>query len=87
MNTTTETQYLGDSQMITSDCLAITFIRTTGSNPVSVNGYPLEEGQALKIKQNVGDIDRTQYQVVFSGAGTNSCWVFRTMPMDKYRKD
>lgn len=88
MNTTTETEYVGAQKMVTSDCFAITFVRPTGANPVSVNGYPLEEGQALKIKQNVGDIDRTQYSIVFgTGTGSDACWVFRTLPLERYKRD
>ena len=84
MNTTTEIQYVGEATMITSDCIAIAFNRPTGSNPVNVNGYPLQQGQTLTISQNTGDIDRTQYQIFFSGAGTNECYVFRTLILDGY---
>ena len=85
MNTTTEIQYVGEALMITSDCIAIAFNRPTGSNPVNVNGCPLAEGQTLRISQNVGDIDRTQYQIYFgSGSGANECYVFRTLILDNY---
>lgn len=85
MNTTTEIQYVGESLMITSDCIAIAFNRPTGSNPVNVNGYPLAEGQTLRISQNVGDIDRTQYQVNFgTGTGSNECYVFKTLILEGY---
>lgn len=85
MNTTTETQYVGEATMITSDCIAIAFNRPTGSNPVNVNGYPLAEGQTFRVSQNVGDIDRTQYQIYFgSGAGNNECYVFRTLILSDY---
>ena len=85
MNTTTEIQYVGESLMITSDCIAIAFNRPTGSNPVNVNGYPLSEGQTLRISQNVGDIDRTQYQVSFgTGTGSNECYVFKTLILEGY---
>ena len=83
MNTTTDCQTLGDSQMITSDCIAIAFKRPTGTNPVNVIGYPLAEGETLTISQNVGDIDRTQYRVDFSdGAAANTCHVFRTLILE-----
>jgi hypothetical protein len=88
MNTQTEFEYIGDQKMQESNCIAIAFTRPTGSNPVSVNGYPLAEGQTLRIEQNVGDIDRTQYSVVFSaGSGTNECWSFRTLPLGQFQKD
>lgn len=88
MNTQTEFEYIGDQKMQESNCIAIAFTRPTGSNPVSVNGYPLEEGQTLRIEQNVGDTDRTQYAVQFSaGAGTNECYCFRTLPLGKFNTD
>jgi hypothetical protein len=88
MNTQTEFEYIGDNKMQESNCIAIAFNRATGSNPVSVNGYPLESGQTLRIEQNVGDIDRTQYNVVFSsGAGTNECYCFRTLPLGQFQSD
>ena len=86
MNTVTETQYVGEATMITSDCIAIAFNRPTGSNPVNVNGYPLQEGQTFRVSQNVGDIDRTQYQIYFgSGSGDNECYVFRTLILEGYQ--
>lgn len=84
MNTTTDCQAVGDSQMITSDCVAIAFKRPTGSNPVNVIGYQLAEGETLTISQNVGDIDRTQYDVRITETvvGASLCYVFRTIVQD-----
>lgn len=85
MNTTTEIQSVGEATMITSDCIAIAFNRPIGSNPVNVNGYPLQPGQTLRISQNTGDIDRSQYQVYFgTGTGSDECYVFRTIIIDSY---
>ena len=85
MNTTTEIQYVGEATMLTSDCIAIAFNRPVGSNPVNINGYPFSEGQTLRISQNVGDIDRTQYQISFgAGSGANECYAFRTLIMEGY---
>jgi hypothetical protein len=86
MNTITETMYVGEATMITSDCIAIAFNRPIGSNPVNVNGYPLQEGQTLRISQNTGDIDRSQYQIYFgTGTGSDECYVFRTLILDGYQ--
>jgi hypothetical protein len=84
MNTTTDCQAVGDSQMITSDCVAIAFKRPTGSNPVNVIGYQLAEGETLTISQNVGDIDRTQYDIRITETvvGASLCYVFRTIIQD-----
>jgi hypothetical protein len=86
MNTITETMYVGEATMITSDCIAIAFNRPIGSNPVNVNGYPLQAGQTLRISQNTGDIDRSQYQIYFgTGTGNDECYVFRTLILDGYQ--
>jgi hypothetical protein len=86
MNTITETMYVGEATMITSDCIAIAFNRPIGSNPVNVNGYPLQAGQTLRISQNTGDIDRSQYQIYFgTGTGSDECYVFRTLILDGYQ--
>jgi hypothetical protein len=86
MNTITETMYVGEATMITSDCIAIAFNRPIGSNAVNVNGYPLQEGQTLRISQNTGDIDRSQYQIYFgAGSGADECYVFRTLILDGYQ--
>lgn len=85
MNTITETMFIGEATMVTSDCTAIAFNRPIGSNPVNINGFPLTAGQTLRISQNTGEVDRTQYQVFFSaGAGDNECYVFRTLNLDGY---
>jgi hypothetical protein len=89
MNTQTEFEYIGDQKMQESNCIAIAFNRPTGSNPVSVNGFPLAEGQTLRIEQNVGDVDRTQYNVQFTQSGilTNECYCFRTLPLGQFQTD
>jgi len=80
--TTTENIYYGRSQQITADgCYAISFFRPSTSNPVNVAGIPLEAGQTLSIKQNVGDEDRSTYDIVFySGAGSNDLTIIKIMP-------
>lgn len=87
LNVTVDFQFVGENKMVTSDCLAITFKRPTGSNAVSVNGYPLAEGEALEIAQSQNNIDRTQYNIKFSGAGSDQLWVFRTLVLSDYFRD
>lgn len=81
--TITENLYYGKSQQITADgCFAISFFRPSTSNPVQINGIPLEAGQTLSIKQNVGDEDWSVYEIVFySGASTNEMYVTKIMPI------
>jgi hypothetical protein len=82
MNTEVIFDYVAIPKMMTSDCIAIAFFRpSTGTNPVYVNGLPIEAGQTFYVEQNVGDIDRTQYQITFgTGAGANQLFVMRTIP-------
>ena len=88
INVINETQYVGENQMIISDCFAITFKRVTGSNPVSVNGYPLADGESLQFEQTENHLDRTQYNVVFGTGGSgNELYVFRTIPLRNYFND
>lgn len=81
--TTTESMYFGRSQQINADgCYAISFFRPSTSNDVTVNDIPLEAGQTLSIKQNVGDEDYSTYDIVFrSSASTNEMYVTRIMPL------
>lgn len=81
--TITENLYYGKSQQITADgCFAISFFRPSTSNPVQVNGIPLEAGQTLSIKQNVGDEDWSVYEIVFyTGTSTNEMYVTKIMPI------
>lgn len=81
--TITESMYYGKAQQISADgCYAISFFRPSTSNDVTVNDIPLEAGQTLSIKQNVGDEDFSTYEIVFrSSASTNEIYVTRIMPL------
>jgi len=60
-----ETKFYYQSQNVFSDCNGITFVNI-GSNNVSINGFPLTQGQQLSIEGNYMEIDQTQYQIEFS---------------------
>ena len=80
MNTEVIFDYVTIPKMVTSDCIAIAFFRPSlATVDVSINGLPLEAGQTLYIEQNVGDIDRTQYQVTFPGSQAGVLHVMRTV--------
>jgi hypothetical protein len=80
MNTEVLFEYYTIPTMVTSDCIAIAFFRPSSATAdVSINGLPLEAGQTLYIEQNVGDIDRTQYQIKFPTANTGIVHVMRTI--------
>lgn len=82
MNTEVIFDYITVPTTQTSDCIAINFFRpTASSNPAFVNGQLIEAGASFYVEQNVGDIDRTQYQITFTGADTtlNKLYVNRTV--------
>jgi len=87
INVINETQYIGDNTIVKADCFAITFKHITGSASVTINGYPMADGESLTFAQTENHIDRTQYNVVFSGLGTKSVYAFKTIPVDNYFKD
>ena len=80
--TRTEVLFYAKPQTIEAEgCYSISFYRPTGSNPVNVSGFDLEEGQSLAIQQNVGDEDYSTYDIVFyTGTGTNAIQVVKIMP-------
>jgi hypothetical protein len=81
MKTYTDVQYYGKNDNIESYCISVAFFRPTGSNSVFVNGLPIEAGQTFSINQNVGDIDTSQYSIVFQNTGsTNELYVVRVLP-------
>jgi hypothetical protein len=83
MKTSTQSIYVAKSQVVEGQgCYAISFFRPTTSNPVRVDGIPIEAGQTFSIGQNVGDADHSAYEIVFtSGANTNELYVTRIMPL------
>jgi uncharacterized protein YfaP (DUF2135 family) len=80
--TRTEVLSYARPQQIEADgCFAITFIRPTGTNDVTINGYQLIAGQSLQIQQNVGDTDQSTYDVVFYDTGDfNDLTIIKIMP-------
>jgi hypothetical protein len=86
--TRTITTFVGESSLILAEgCNAISFFRPTtnpvnsaASNNVKVDGVPIEAGTTYSIKQNVGDQDFSQYDVVFlGGAGEDMLYIIRIM--------
>lgn len=81
--TYTITEFFGRNQTIESECFSISFTRPTGSNPVYVNGMPIGDGQTFSINQNVGDIDSSNYEIVFgTGTSSNELYVVRVVPVN-----
>lgn len=69
-----------ESGWITSDCADITFINTApvvGGDNVSVKGMVLTPGQFMCVTANDGEMDVTQWEAIFAGAGTPNLTVIR----------
>ena len=88
-NTRTITTFAGKAQLFDAGgAFAVSFYRPatnpysgSASNPVTVDGIPVESGSSLNVRQNVGDQDFSQYDIVFpGGAGENMLYVIRIMP-------
>lgn len=76
-------EFYGDNNFINSDCFSISFTRPTGTRDVFVNGLPIADGQTFSINQNVGDIDTSNYEIVFgTGLTDKELYVVRIMPVD-----
>lgn len=64
-------QIITNSQTVDSGCNSISFINQ-GTATVTVKGAVLQQAQQLQIPGNVGEIDTTNYLVVFAEtAGTS----------------
>jgi hypothetical protein len=79
-------QFVGKSENFGAyGCFSINFYRPlTGTNPVSVDGVPIEAGSSLSISQNVGDSDHSFYEIAFTEtvAGANALHITRILPVD-----
>ena len=87
--TRTVTNFVGKNSLFDAGgAFAISFYRPNSnpysgaaSNAVTVDGIPVESGSSLNIKQNVGDFDHSQYDIVFppGGTGDNILYIIRIM--------
>ena len=72
-----DTLTLVQNQAVRSDCADITFFNQ-GTAPVLLNSaITLPQGSSIVFSANNGEIDRTLYNISFSGAGTQRLVVFR----------
>lgn len=69
-------QQYSQSGPIQSNCNAILFVNDGTSNAI-VLGRVIAPGIALSISGNEGELDVTQYSVLFQGAGENILSVLR----------
>lgn len=70
-------EIINQSGSVESNCNAITFINN-GTVTVTVMGYPIQQGYQLYLPGSVGEIDRTNYAVMFdTAAGTRNLLIIR----------
>lgn len=79
-------EFIGKNGTVHADgCVSIAFVRPStdalATNEVYIEGFQLEAGKSLTIAQNVGDVDVSDYHVVFeSGADANELYVIKIVP-------
>lgn len=76
---TVNTSYEKSQQIQAEGCFAISFFRPSAAAAVKVEGIPIEAGQTLSIKQNVGDEDYSTYMIQFDNNqdATNTLFVIK----------
>jgi hypothetical protein len=79
-------QFVGKSENFGAyGCFSINFYRPLlNSNPVSVNGVPIEAGSSLSISQSMGDSDESFYEIAFTETvpGDNALHISRILPIN-----
>ena len=60
-----ETKFYYNSQKVSSDCNDITFWNQ-GTTNVEIDGNLIYPNQSYRISGNIGELDTTQYNVVFA---------------------
>lgn len=78
----TEVEQVRKAATYESNCNAYTLIRKPNTAPVSVNGYPLDEGEAKTYGGNIGDFYTQGLKVVFTGAGTKELFIERRFELN-----
>ena len=82
LETLTDFKSFSKGQIIESNCLSISFVNK-GTNDVNINGLVLTQGESFAVDQSSGCLDRTKYQISFSGIGTNDLQVSRILPKNQ----
>lgn len=73
---TTEARYFYQNTVVPSNCNSITFLNL-GTNVATVDGIPLSTNQSIAFTGNENEINIREYNISFSGAGTNSLAAIR----------
>lgn len=70
-------QQINQSRVYETRCNAYTVIRKPGTAEVSVNGYPLSEGEAYEFGGNIGDFYDKPLTISFASTGTPQIFLIR----------
>jgi len=73
----TEVEQVRKAATYESNCNAYTLIRKPNTAPVSVNGYPLEEGESKTYGGNIGDLYVQGLKVEFGSPGDKLLYIDR----------
>lgn len=74
--TITNQRYPSKGTQVKADCSAMLFVNT-GSQMAELNGMPIPPGSSFSTPDYRMDIDRSNYQLVFTGGGNPEVWVWR----------
>lgn len=83
---TTEARYFYQNTVVPSNCNSITFLNL-GTNVATVDGIPLSTNQSIAFTGNEGEINIRDYNISFSGAGTNSLVAIRKIYVGAIEKE
>lgn len=70
-------QQINQSRVYETNCNAYTLIRKPGTAEVTVNGYPLSEGEAYEFGGNIGDFYDKSISVTFAASGTKQLFFIK----------
>ncbi len=73
----TDIQQINKSAKYETNCNAFTVVRKPGTAEVSVEGYPLSEGEAYEFGGNIGDFYDQAISIVFAATGTAQVFLLR----------
>lgn len=70
-------QQINKSGVYETKCNAFTLVRKPGTAEVSINNYPLSEGEAYEFGGNIGDYYSQAVRISFATTGTAQVYFIR----------
>lgn len=71
-----QTEVVTKAKVLPANCNSICFINK-GTSTALVNGFDLANLQGICFDGDAGECDMTNYNISFTGGGTNKLFVFR----------